>query len=252
MVSSRTMRGALLSAVMLAAACYQPAIQSGVPCSRSGDCPGGEACIEAVCGGPGPSPGADARGAPDASIDAPPGIVTVVVGASKSQLRDTEITLADPDVTYGDQDHLSVDDNELSLLRFDLSGVPAGSLTKATLKVLTTDDASEDGGTVLVYRMLEGWDEADATWFLRAINQQWTSAGANPPSREDTPIAQLRPNQTFKSFEIALPVPLVAAWRADPASNFGLALVRGTSSQHVHLASRERGQWSTLTLELRP
>jgi hypothetical protein len=40
--------------------------------------------------------------------------------------------------------------------------------------------------------------------------------------------------------------------RADPATNFGLGFVRGTSTQHVPIATRETGLGSTLTLELRP
>jgi len=240
------MRGAFLPAVVLTAACYQPAIPGGVPCAASGDCPGGAACVAGVCGGRG-------LDAADPPIDTPPGSMVVVVGMDRAQLRDTEVWKVNPTTSYGDQDHFSVDDGETGLLAFDLAGVPAGiAIARATLRIVTTDQASTDGGTVLLYRVLERWDEAAATWMMRTTTDAWTSSGATPPAREPAPLAELRPNQKLTPFEVALPVDVIEGWRAAPATNFGLAFVRGTSTQHVHIATRETGLASTLTLELRP
>jgi hypothetical protein len=244
------MRGALVVAIVLVAACYQPAIPSGVRCSQSGECPRGEACVAGVCGGAGEI---DAGPIDARPIDAPAGSTVIVVGADRSQVRDTELWVAYPNANYGDQDHFSVDDNESGVLAFDLSAVPAGLVpVKATLRVVTTDAASSDGGTVLLYRVLESWDEATATWMLRSANQSWSSSGATPPSRDAAPIAEFRPREELTPYEIAIPVDVVKGWLAAPASNFGLAFVRGTSTRHVHIATRETGLWSTLTLELRP
>ena len=245
------MRGALHLAVGLAsvlgAACYQPSIPAGVPCSRSGECPGGEACVAGICGGPGI--GGDAAG----PIDVPPGTTVVVVGLDRSELADTEISLPEPGTNLGTQDHFSVDDGESGLLAFDLSKVPAGlTVTKATLRVTTTDNASADGGTVLIYRMLERWEELTATWMVRTSTQTWSAAGAKPPSREADPIAELRPTRLLTPYDVPIPPAVVEGWRADPSTNHGLVFVRGTSTQHVHLAARDAGLWSTLTLELRP
>ncbi len=250
------MRVALLF-VTLVVACYQPQVPAGVRCSAAGDCPGGEPCVAGVCGGTAPgadAPGAaDAAEAADAAIDAPPGTMVVTIGTDKSQLRDTEIASYDPGVNFGDDNHFSVDTPEVGLLWFDLSGVPGGlTVTKATLRLATRDDADEAGGTVLVYRVLEAWNEAEVTWRARTAGALWTTPGAGPPSREDAYVAELQPNQEFASFEVALPASLVGAWLADPAKNHGLALVRGTSNQHVHFGSRESPAWSRLVLELRP
>lgn len=241
------MQGTLRTTVLaLAGACYQPAIPAGVPCSTAGDCPGDQACVESVCGGPG---SVDAAG----SGDAPPGVTVVVVGADRAQVGDTAVSIASQSTNLGTEDHFSVDDGESGLLGFDLSGVPAGlAVTRATLRVVTADEASLDGGTVLIYRVLERWDENAATWTMRTSGRAWASTGVTPPSREDAPIAELRPNRTFTPFEVAIPAALIEAWRAAPPTNFGLVFVRGTSTQHVHIASREAGQWSTLTLELGP
>ncbi|HWO21775.1 MAG TPA: DNRLRE domain-containing protein [Kofleriaceae bacterium] len=232
------MRGALLTAIACAAACYEPAIPAGGRCSQSGDCPADQECVAGICGG--------------TDIDPDPGSTVIVVGTDRSQLRDTELLREFPDDNYGDQDHFSVDDFESGVLSFDLSAVPPGLvLVKAALRVVTFDEASPDGGTVLVYRVLESWDERTATWRQRSANSQWTGDGASPPSRDPEPVAELRPRQPFTPYEIELPPDVVKGWLADPASNFGLTFVRGTSTRHVHIATRETGQWSTLTLELR-
>lgn len=236
------MRGALLSAIGLATGCYQPVVPSGVPCSQSGECPRGESCVAGVCSGAG-------AGEPDA----PPGSAMIVVGADRSQVRDTELWGDWPSDNYGNQDHFSVDDSESGVVAFDLSAVPPGRVpVKAVLRVVTADDASTEGGTVLLYRMRESWDEATATWMLREANRPWTAPGAGPPSRDAAPIAEFRPRLPFTAYEIEIPAEVVQGWLADPASNFGLAFVRGTSTRHVHISTRETDQWSTLTLELRP
>jgi hypothetical protein len=241
------MRGALLSAVVLAAACYQPVVPSGVPCSASGECPGGEPCVAGVCGGTEPL-------RPDTMLpDTPPETMMIVIGMDRTQLRDTEVNGYEPDSTSGDVDHFSVDGLETGLLWFDLAGVPPGlAVTKATLGLHTTDDADEAGGTVIVYRMLEDWDEAEANWANRAAGKAWSGIGARPPSRDEVPLATVRPDKRYTAYEVPLPTELVSGWLSLPSTNFGLAFVRGTSQQHVHFGSRESPTWSTLTLELRP
>jgi hypothetical protein len=237
------MRGALLLPVVLAA-CFQPTIPAGARCSERGDCPGGEPCIAGVCGGTEPIM--------DAGPDVPPGTTVIVVGADRSQLRDTEVTGYDPDITSGEVDHFSVDELEVGLLAFSLPELPPGlTLQKATLELRTTDDADEGGGTVLVYRVREAWDELAATWIQRMPGTPWAKPGAASPSRDDDPIATLRPDREYATFTLALPVDLIRQWVADPEANHGLAFVRGTSQQHVHLGSRESPAWSKLTLELR-
>jgi hypothetical protein len=87
---------------------------------------------------------------------------------------------------------------------------------------------------------------------MRTAADPWATPGADPPSRASAPIATLSPDKVGMAYDVELPVDVVRAWLAEPASNFGLAFVRGTSSQHVHVGSRETSAWSKLTLELRP
>jgi hypothetical protein len=56
---------------LASAACYGPDPASGLPCSPTGGCPAGQACVDGVCGGGGEVPDADPL-APDGAPDAPP------------------------------------------------------------------------------------------------------------------------------------------------------------------------------------
>jgi hypothetical protein len=66
-------RKALLGLIWITA-CYSPRVSSNVPCSASGECPTGQACVAGFCvdpGGEGPDGGSPDAGSPDA----PPGTV---------------------------------------------------------------------------------------------------------------------------------------------------------------------------------
>lgn len=242
--------------LVLLGACYQPTPPTGVPCSTQGDCPGEQACVAGVCGGTLEVDAPVALDAPidgfipsDAPIDAPNQIVMI----GGNQIRDTEIWIDFPTTNYGGQGHLSVDDMETSLVWFDLTSLSSNAVVvSATLRVMVTDFAATNAGTVLVHRMREAWVESEATWAIRATGQAWSIAGARPPARDNAAIATLQPAALMTAYDVALPAAMVQEWITQPASNYGLAFVRGTTLQHVHFGSREGGNGGTLRVELQP
>lgn len=240
------------AASLLLASCYEPTIQSGTPCVDSSECPNGVQCIANVCGGTERDAGR-ADDAPDAFVVPFDGAnVTLTIGANASQLRDTEIWVEDPNTNFGGDDHFSVDNNELGLVWFDLTSISTSTVVvSAVLELHVADEASEDAGTVEVYRMREAWEERGATYVDRTPNQAWSATGAQPPSRDETPLATAMPSQINSDRQVVFPAGVVQTWISNPAENFGIAVVRGTSMQHVHFGSRESGKWTTLTLELR-
>ncbi len=65
-----------------------------------------------------------------------------------------------------------------SLLRFDLSGIPANAtITSATLSLWLTDDFSDNAGTFNVYRVKRAWTEDGATWNAAATGSNWNTPG---------------------------------------------------------------------------
>jgi hypothetical protein len=246
--------------LVLVAGCYRPAAPIGAPCEQTSDCPAGQVCVGNVCGGtvepdaPLPIDAVDAP-PPDAAPDTPPGTMMIVIGDDAAEVRDTEVNQAEPDTVLGEFDHVSVDTPETTLLWFDLTGIsPTVTVLSATLTV-TTDGGSADrnGGTVTIHRMREAWLENEATWNLRAAGQTWALSGARPPSRDAAPMTTFQPNSVNASFNADLATAMVQEWVAQPATNFGIAIARGTSTQHVHFWAKESGgNWPRLTLIVQP
>jgi hypothetical protein len=240
------------------AGCYQPAVPSGVPCTSGGECPAAQACVEGVCGGTPGAPDAPTAPPPDAptAVDAAPDAprVLLTIGTDPAHVRDTSISGDAPGDNFNLTDHTSVDAVETTLLWFDVTSVDANAaVVGATLRVTTADFAAADGGTVLVHRLREAWVEGEATWLARSTGLAWSETGALPPARDAAAIASLQPAALTTAYDIALPVELVQAWIDDPANNHGVALVRGTATGHVHLATREIAVGSSrLVIEIAP
>jgi hypothetical protein len=87
--------------------------------------------------------------------------VTIERGSAYG-VEDTYLQNDDPDSPRGSLNHLQIAPSSKALLRFDLSGIPAGaSLSSATL---TLDAFQGDGGTVTVHHANASWTEAAATY----------------------------------------------------------------------------------------
>jgi hypothetical protein len=97
---------------------------------------------------------------------------------------DTSIDSANPTTNYGTATAMRSGDETLtanacrSLLKFDLSGIPAGSIIlTAILTVTLTEDRSDNARTKRVYRIKRAWTEAGATWNKYDGTNNWSTAG---------------------------------------------------------------------------
>ena len=240
----------------LLAGCYSPKVAPGAPCTTTDDCPSPLRCVANVCGGTEPEPDAAMpdMSAADAMFDAATdGLVTemLVFGDDASELRDSEVWETQPTTVQGGYDHFSIDGSEFGLLWFDLTSIPSTkTVMSATLRVTVADNADEGGGTVGVHRLREAWVESEATWNLRATGQAWSVAGARTPASDAVPVATFTPAAVETAYDIVLPPALVQEWITTPAINYGVVFAPGTSTEHVHVHSRESGVWSVLTVEI--
>lgn len=90
-------------------------------------------------------------------------------GLTPGAVRDTYLASDEPDRAHGGSVDLLVGtppDSEATrraLLRFDISGLPAGA-TVLTARVGFHDESRTGTGTIDVHRVTKDWDEASVTW----------------------------------------------------------------------------------------
>jgi hypothetical protein len=72
----------------------------------------------------------------------------------------------------------STNDIYRTLIKFDLSSIPANAMiTSATLSLWTANDYSDNDRTIRVYRLKVPFNELQATWNEAASGVSWESAG---------------------------------------------------------------------------
>jgi hypothetical protein len=72
-----------------------------------------------------------------------------------------------------------------SLVKFDISSIPAGStINSATLTIWTAADFSDKTGTIEVYRIRRAWVDTQATWNVYTTGNNWTTAGCDDTTND--------------------------------------------------------------------
>lgn len=179
-----------------------------------------EATVADPLDGPAPDSIAVADGPPvDAPADAAP------MQLSFAPIADTYLSSNTPNQNKAGDAFLIVDGSPIAvvLIEFDLAAIPVGStVVSAELQVTTLSDPGE---TVTVHALNESWVESQATFNERDGNLDWSTPGANPPSRAIAACGTFTPAMVDTAFTSAIDTSVVQAWVATPANNFGIALV---------------------------
>ncbi|MBI5291535.1 MAG: DNRLRE domain-containing protein, partial [Chloroflexi bacterium] len=118
-----------------------------------------------------------------------------------------------------------------SLLRFDLSGIPANAtITSATLSLWLTDDFSDNAGAFSVYRVKRAWTEDGATWNAAATGSNWNTAGLDlTADAEGTAIGSraMTASEANGEKQWTLDAAKVQEWVSGTFANNGLLLRAG-------------------------
>lgn len=163
---------------------------------------------------------------------------------------DTDIDKDSPSMNFGAEPdlYLSKGYEAHPLLRFDLSGIKAGSkVNSATLRLyfgaLTVNASSAAKTTVNltlnVQAVTKSWIESEATWKKRTAGNNWTTQGGDYRSTATTTYA-LPKNSTPGVWLEFTVTPLVQEWVDGVTTNNGLILVLPTTStEELIFDSRE-------------
>jgi hypothetical protein len=117
----------------------------------------------------------------------------------------------------------SIPDTTTTLLRFDISALPAGtSITGAQLRLAVFRNPSTMG-SVTIHEQLEARTEWETNWNERATGVLWTTPGCGVGSRAAVVLARFEP-YAAQTYLIPLPVNVIQGWVDDPSRNFGFVL----------------------------
>ncbi len=142
---------------------------------------------------------------------------------------------ADAYIKQDKQDERRGGDNELrvktesgklnrSLLRFDLSGLPAGSLIASATLSLWVKEVRDGNATINAHKLTNSWTEAEVTWKARdkAANQLWSTLGGDYNAVLIDSEAVVKDVKNYWALWN-----LTAAaqdWLTNPAANYGVIL----------------------------
>ena len=166
--------------------------------------------------------------------------------------QDTFINEWSSEENSGSDWHLSVrpSKGQLSLLRFDVSQVPAeADVAMATLKVYAVRRSNDNSTELKAWMVNTKWEASEATWTYATATEEWGQPGCNaiPADRSDTATtpAGLPEPGLWCTLDVS---EMVREWVVSPDTNQGLLLGSGGNVEvRYDLASSEYPQ-----VELRP
>jgi hypothetical protein len=123
-----------------------------------------------------------------------------------------------------------------SLLRWDLSSIPAGSEVSSVSINLNVTNASNQ--TYQLYEINRAWVEQAATWLLYASGSSWEVAGAKGSLDRGAQVGTITPRITGKQSS-PISASVVQRWIEDPSSNQGLIVANTTNTDAFDFSSRE-------------
>ncbi len=190
----------------------------------------------------------------------PSGAVTVdfqegvAPSGSYDGTRDTYISQNSPGSNYGNSGELLLDgddpsgtDDDLStLLKWDTSSIPAGSLVQDV--TITLDVFNSSPNTYELYEMKQEWVEGEASWNEYDNGLAWATAGALAGAdRGSIVLGTITPSSTG-SYVITLNADgraLAQTWINNSSSNYGVIIADSGSTDGVDMRSSEYGTASS-------
>ncbi|WP_437578564.1 DNRLRE domain-containing protein [Sorangium sp. So ce887] len=123
------------------------------------------------------------------------------------------------------------------LLRWSLSGIPAGSTVQsASITLLVTDGSSN---TYNLYEVKRSWSESQVTWNNATSSTAWATAGAMGSTDRGSLVGSVTGGTGQRTITLnAAGVALVQAW-VDGTSNHGIVVASSSNTNGIDFASSE-------------
>jgi hypothetical protein len=147
-------------------------------------------------------------------------------------LKDAPITDADPDANaaLGALLQRRMSPAHRSLLRWDLSSIPPGSVIQdARLELHAFDRGSAQATTIEIFKVRVPWQETTVTWNQASTGALWDEPGCSGAGTDreasvaaSTTIGADDPVPGWHTWDVTS---LVQGWFANPATNYGMILI---------------------------
>ena len=194
----------------------------------------------------------DSTGLADATLYVGTNPETVTFSGSAAT-DDTAIYEANPTTNYGTATTMKIDasPHAHALIKFpSLIGNGAGqvrpfsTIVSATLEINCTNA----GNTLKLYRLIQDWNETEATWNSRTASYQWSTPGADGPySRATTPVDGDCSATGLRTIDVSS---MVQDW-SNGSQNYGI-LIADSGTDGVDIDSSESANPPVLTVTFRP
>ncbi|HET9955915.1 MAG TPA: DNRLRE domain-containing protein [Polyangiaceae bacterium] len=166
-------------------------------------------------------PSADYAGTRDATLREAAGTSNFGGGASCE---------ADGDDTAGS--------DESCAIRWDVGGIPPGSIVQAASLTLRVTNGSAD--TYDIYGLTRGWEEGEVSWQSAQAGTTWAAAGALGASDRGAVIGSVTGAAGTRTVSLnAAGIALVQSW-VDGEANAGIVVAHATNSDGIGFGTRER------------
>ena len=156
---------------------------------------------------------------------------------------DTKIKSDDPATNFGAEVDLEVDHQPAyaTLIRWDLSGMPAGAQAVGARMVFGVSNPTTHG--YQIRPMSRSWNEAEATWNEPSTGDSWEIPGAEGElDRESTRLGLIESADTGSRIVewSASQLSVLQQWMDDPTTNHGIIIQRyNQGDDGMDLASSE-------------
>ena len=159
--------------------------------------------------------------------DPTPPITETVIDKAFQNAVDSYISQSSPNANYGSAITLEVDNGPhfATLLKWDVSDIPAGSVVEAVTFELEVVNPTSD--TYEIYELKKSWAESQVTWASATSQSQWQIAGAQGSNdRGDVVIGTLTAALIgLVTIQLnAAGLATVQSWIDNPTQNYGITI----------------------------
>jgi len=161
-------------------------------------------------------------------------------GATDATIREASPTTNDGSATTCEADG---DDgggaDKSCLLKWTISGIPAGSVVHSASITLQATDGSSN--TYSLYELKRSWSESSVTWNDATSSTAWGTPGAKGTSDRGSLLGSVSGSAGSKTIVLnAAGIALVQAW-VDGTSNNGIIIASSSNTDGIDFASSEHG-----------